>query len=237
MAYNVRKLITEAYYLTNIVSREFQTIDGAQLALGFSLLNDFLALESISTQNIPYYEQYTFTTEVGKEKYHVDHLVDIESMCFYLSNVRIPMAQKSRKEYFYSGRVEGLNVMPFTFRMERSEGGADLWMYPLSNIPYNIMAMVKYGLAEATSYDQDISAVYDRFYLLYLRYALAELICHHEGVNIPPQVSAKLDKIKSELIEISYPDMRCTCISTLDSSTPDLVSAVIETYIGGGWTS
>lgn len=100
MAYNVRKLITDAYYLTGISSRQFETLTGQEIDLGLRLLNDFLSFESISTQSIPYYEPYYFATQVGKETYFVPYLVDIESMCFYLGNVRVPMVQKSRKEYF-----------------------------------------------------------------------------------------------------------------------------------------
>jgi hypothetical protein len=236
MAYNARRLITEAYNLTNIVSREYQTIDGDQLSLGLSLLNDFLAFESIQTQNIPYYQEYTFDTIVGQEKYFVPFLVDIESICFFLSNIRIPMSKKSRKEYFYTGRLEGLTIMPFTCRLERCFGGANLWIYPLSNIPYTITAMVKYGLEEVTSYEDDLSLVYDRFYLLYMRYALAELICNAEGISIPPNVTDKLNNIRDELIETSPPDMTCTSISTLGvSGCPDMVSQVVETWILGGW--
>jgi hypothetical protein len=240
MTYNVRRLITEAYYLTGIVSREFQTIQGGQLATGLSLLNDFLAFESIATQTIPYWQEYNFNTVLGQEIYFVPYLVDIESMCFYLSNVRIPMEQKSRKEYFFSGRVEGLTVMPFTFRMERTTGGANLWLYPLSNTPYPVMAMVKFGLdalpEQSSSYDMNLSPIYDRFYLMYMRYALAELICHDANVNVPPLVTAKLTQIVEGLIEVEYPDMKCSVISTLGECPNDLVSDVVKTSILGGYT-
>ena len=236
MIYNARRLITEAFNLSGIVSRDYETIDAPQIALGQTLLNNLLVLQSIDTSEIPYYEKYTFTTVVGQEMYFVENLVDIQSMCFFLGNVRIPMAQESRKGYFYTGRVENLSVMPFSFRMERTTGGANIWQYPLSSQPYVVEAMVKYGFTDITSLDQNLSTIYDEWYIVYLKYGLALEILYHYNKPIPPQLLQRFEKIKLDITETSPPDMRCTSISTYgDCGSSDIVSAVVGAWIGNGW--
>ena len=62
MAYTVTDLITRAFYLSQVVSRELQTVTGQQIADGLIWLNALLSLRSAFTKVIPYYQQYDLET-------------------------------------------------------------------------------------------------------------------------------------------------------------------------------
>ena len=68
MAYVARKLVTRAFNLSGVVSKELQTLEGDQAAEGLELLNDLLAENSTDTRLIPYFKKTEFDVEVGGEK-------------------------------------------------------------------------------------------------------------------------------------------------------------------------
>ena len=55
MAYLVNSLISEAYYTSGIVSRQFQQVAGDQLETGFNKLNEILTDSTIEEDMIPYF--------------------------------------------------------------------------------------------------------------------------------------------------------------------------------------
>lgn len=71
MAYTVANLIADAYYISGIVSREFETVSGPQGSLGLQVLNEIISDKTIEIGMIPYYNKYNFSTISGVETYFI----------------------------------------------------------------------------------------------------------------------------------------------------------------------
>jgi len=211
MAYTVRKLITNSFYLTGIVARGLQTVDGQQLSDGLDLLNDLLAIKTANSRLIPYYSFETINLEVGKETYFVPKLIEISSITFNMGNdptsVRFSTSTIGRRQYWGSSRVNGMNALPLINTVDRVKGGANISVQflPQSSYPLNIVG--KYGLDEVTV-DQDLSLTYDRFYVAYLKYALAQYIAEDYSIPFPQQSINKLNEYESVLLDLSAPDFK-----------------------------
>src|ERR1700679_2338430 len=110
MAYTALELITNAYYLSGIVSRQLQTVSGQQISDGLYLLNALLAVKTADKRLIPYYTTYS------------QNLIEIETMSFNLNNVRYAMNNVPRRKYFGQPRVNNIDTLPFSWHMERALG-------------------------------------------------------------------------------------------------------------------
>src|ERR1700760_1714349 len=100
MPYTVRQLITRAYYLSSIVSEQYQTVSGFQIGEGLGLLNELLSLYALDKQLIPYYKFGEFVGIVEQESYFVSGLILCDSLTFELQIVRYSMERLERKAYF-----------------------------------------------------------------------------------------------------------------------------------------
>ena len=67
MAYLASTLITRSFYLSQILSRELQTITGTEMSDGLYLLNEIFDEKASDTQLIPYYKEYDFNTVQGTD--------------------------------------------------------------------------------------------------------------------------------------------------------------------------
>jgi hypothetical protein len=216
MAYTVLKLITNAYNLSGIVSRRFQTVSGAQLSTGLDLLNDLLAIKTADNRLIPYYSSYTLTTVAGQETYTIPNLILAETLTFVLQGVvRYPVLQQGRKMFYGSPRVNGIRSLPFNGHIERAKGGATLSLYFLPDAAYPVTVWGKFSLASVTI-NQDLEATMDRFLIVYLRYLLANAICQDQ--NKPFLSLEQLEEYEEQLTDLSPPDMSVTKMSTLQTN-------------------
>lgn len=206
MAVTALDLITRAYYLSQVVSRELQVVSGGQIADGLYLLNALLDFKSTDTRLIPYYVRTTFNAVAGTEKYHIPNLLMVDTLTFNIGQVRYSMNEFTRSQYFAISRVDNIQSLPFSYRVERVLGGADIYLYfvPADNYVMNLSA--KYAFTEA-SLIEDLSLTYDLYYLEYLRYALAQYICADYGATFPDQSQAKFMEIEKKLMAVSPPDL------------------------------
>ncbi len=150
MTYSVTQLITEAFYDSSVVSRQFETIQGYQLSDGLLWLNQLLGDKAMDSGDIPYItQQYPFTGVVGQEMYFIPGLISIDALVFYIgtgivngtqTTVRYQMNYVDRNRYFGSPRANGINALPVSYTYERVLGGANIWVYfpPQSNYVFNI---------------------------------------------------------------------------------------------------
>lgn len=233
MTYTVTKLITQAYYKTGIVRRQLQTLTGQQLSDGLDLLNDVLAVKSADTRLIPYYSTYDFDGVIGEEKYSIPKLLSIDSMVFFINDVRYSMQPYNRRQYFSTPRVDGISSLPYSYHMERKKGGADVYVYftPVQAYPFKIIG--KFGLLEA-SLNEDLSLTYDRFYITYLVYALANYICEDYTITFPPESANKLRELEETLEDIAPLDLTVAKMSTLQQRTTFNYG---QANLGRGWTT
>jgi len=206
MAYTALQLITRSYYLSQIVARQLQTVDGEQITDGLYLLNALLDIKASDIHLIPYFQQYIFTSVASQEEYFVPNLVYVDSMTFNIGDVRYPMIETTRKQYFSTGRVDDITTLPFSYRVERCLGGSNVYLYFLPDSDYVIKIWGKFGLTDVTL-TTDLSTIYDTFYIEYLRFALAEYICTEWGTTFPDESKRKYDEIRKKLMMISPADL------------------------------
>lgn len=206
MPYTTSQLISRAYFLSGIVRKDLETVSGQKLTEGLELLNELLDVKSANQRLIPYFKNYEFSAVPDQEEYFIPDLVLCETFTFYINNVRYPMSLKQRKEYFGSSRAENVTSLPNEWHIERCLNGSNLYIYfkPDQNYPMSIWG--KFSLEEVTLF-QDLLLTYDRFYLVYLRYALAEYICQEYNFPFQPQNEKKLTEYENILIDISPMDM------------------------------
>lgn len=217
MAYSVTELITRSYYLSQVVSRQLQTVSGEQFNDALGLLNALLEVKGSDVRLIPYFTRGEFSTVIGQNEYFIPNMVSIETLTFNLGNVQFPMTQIARKDFFGGGMIEHVNSLPFSYHTERILGGMQIYLYfsPGQVLPLKYMA--KFGLTDVTA-TTDLSLIYDLFYIEYLRYALAEYICSDWGINMPEQAAMKFKEIRKKLMDISPPDLRIHKASTLQKN-------------------
>lgn len=156
MVYTVANLITDAYYISGIVSREFETVSGQQGSVGLAVLNNILTDKAIEKDMIPYYKKYTFNAIAGQETYFIPNLEELDTLVFFLNSVRYQMRQVSRIPYRGSSRANNVSSLPFNWNIERCLGGSliSLYFFPDKNYPMEAWGLFR--LTEVTM-NQDIS--------------------------------------------------------------------------------
>lgn len=215
MAYTVRQLIIRSWYLSGIVSRRFQSVSGAQITDGLDLLNSVITFKTSRNQLIPYFTKYDFNTVVGQEIYFVPNLIELETITFNLQTVvRFPLERKTRKQYLGSYRVNDTQSLMGQFHIERVKGGSNIFMYYLPNQVYPVTIYGKFSLSTVTL-DQDLELTMEQFYIDYLRYALAQYICHDQQRLFPPGPAQKLKEYEQSMLYTSPMDFTGTKKSTL----------------------
>jgi len=211
MAYTTRELITDAYYLSGIVSRNFQTVTGEEINDGLSRLNFFLQDKGSDIELIPYYSEVQGNFIVGQEKYFIPNLVKIDTLAYYLTNpndtasVRMQMEEFSRYQYFETPRVEHVNTLPMWYHLERALGGSNLYIYFPPVLAYAYTLTGKYSL-QSTDLNQDLSQVYDGWTMNYLQYGLACYLCEWRQVAPPISVEMNFKKLESKMRGLGHID-------------------------------
>lgn len=237
MAYSVTKLITHSYYLSQVVSRNLQTVTGDQFSDGLDLLNALLEVKGSDVRLIPYFTRGEFLSDVplvGEQVFFIPNMVSIETLTFNLSNVQFPMTPVPRKTFFGGGRIEFINSLPFSYHAERVLGGMNIYPYFNTGQVLQMKYTGKFGLTDVTA-TTDLTTVYDLFYIEYLRYALAEYICSEWAVNFPEQAAKKFAEIRKKLMDVSPPDLTMQKASTLRQGSPLVTWGQIN--LSPSWTS
>ncbi len=206
MPYTALQLITRSYYLSQVVSRQLQTVSGDQITDGLYLLNALLDYKSTDIRLIPYFNQYLFNTAQGQEMYFVPNLLYVDSLTFNIGPVRYSLEEMTRKEYFSGPRVDNIQSLPYGYRVERILGGANVYLYFEPADVYQMRLWGKFGLTDVTL-QTDLSLLYDPFYIEYYRYALAQEICEEWGATFPDESKNKLKAMEKKLMEVSPPDL------------------------------
>lgn len=215
MTYTTTQLITGAYYAAGVVSREFETVNGAQIGDGLQWLNDIITEKAVDEGMLPYESVYTQYFAVNTEKYFIPNLVQVDTLVFFLDQVRYAMKYEKRNAYFGSSRVENIQTLPFQWYVERTLGGSNLYIYfkPDRNYPMELHGTFQ---LQTVALGQDLSLTFDQYYTTYLRYALADRICAEYDYTTPANVLRQLGKYESFIDKTSRTlDLRIAKTSTL----------------------
>lgn len=232
MAYSALTLITRAWYLSGIVARNLETVSGDQTTDGLFLLNVLLDFKASDIRLIPYFTRYAGVFVIGQETYSIPNLFEIETMTFNIGDVRYPMTSVTRDVYFGNGRVDNILSLPFQYHLERKLDGSNVFVYFLPDQAYVFNLIGKFALTDVTLM-QDMSLVYDQFYLEYLRYALAKMFCTEYNIAFAPEKEAMLKQYEKKLMDVSPPDLTIHKINFINQ-TNTINWAFVN--ISKGWT-
>lgn len=215
MAYVTTQLITGSYYSSGVVSREFETVSGGQIADGLLWLNDILTEKDVDQSMVPYESTYTTNFVQGQKIYTIPNLTSIDTLVFFLDQVRYAMKYEKRNAFFGSSRVENIESLPFEWYFERQFGGGNLHIYfaPDRTYPMEIHGVFR---LDSVVLGQDLSLTYDQFFLTYLRYCLADRICSEYNYITPQMVVKQLGKYEGWIAKRSrIIDLRMQKVSSL----------------------
>jgi hypothetical protein len=232
MAYLVSDLISRAFYLSQVVSRELETVTGQQQADALIWLNALLSLRSANTKFIPYYTLYQFNAVPTQEVYFVPNLVQPETLTFNIGPVRYSTQPTSRRPYQGAGRVDNIYSLPFNWNFERVIGGANISLYFVPDQAYPIKIWGRFGFSNV-AVNTDLETIFDEFYIDYLRYRLAMRICSEYGIPLQPQAMMELEELEDAMRDIMPPDMSLTKVSDLQGTGQGITWADVN--LGRGW--
>lgn len=219
MAYTGLQLITRAYYLSQILSRDLQLPSPSQISDGLYLLNAILDYKRTDLRLIPYFTFYQFNTIVNQELYFIPNLLLIDTMTFNIGDVRYSMYETSRFEYFGTPRVDNISNLPFSYRAERVLDGMNVYMYFLPGGIYQVKIQGKFALSEVFL-NTDLSQIYDLYYIEYLRHELCYYICGEWGATMPDAAYRKYEEIRKKLMEVSPKDLSIRKQTYFDGQSP-----------------
>lgn len=219
MTYLTSNLITDAYYLSSIVSRDFETPTGGQMSDGLRLLNDLLADRSIDNGTIPYSSKITMNATPDNPVYPIPNLINMEIFVFYINSIRYETRNQQRYEFFGTFRATNIQSLPFTWHFERNLGGGTLYLYFKPDVAYPLEIWGTFSLANVTEF-QDLSLILDQFYTNFLKYLLAQRLCDYNSWNTPQAVMLQLEKYYQWINKsTNVMDLRQRKVSSLATST------------------
>jgi hypothetical protein len=232
MAYTSQQLITQAYNVSGVVSQDLEYPTGSQITQGLLLFNQVLSFENVTARTVPYFTYYTFNAVIGQETYFIPNLIEVEVLTFLLDTFRYSTQRKSRRRYWGDPRAQNVNSLPLEWEMERVTGGANINLYFFPNIAYPISFMGKFGLSSAQLED-DLTLIYDNFYIDYLTYRLGERIAGAFQITFPPVNQKLLDMYEQQLRDVSGYDFSVIKTSTLKRRE---AFSFAQANIGRGYT-
>jgi len=143
------------------------------------------------------------------------------------------MVEVTRQVQFGAGRVENIQTLPYQWHMERVYGGANVYIYyaPLDN--YAFIMSAKFSLM-STVLNQDLSLIYDQFYIDYIMYGLAEYLCEWYQVVPPPFVYKQLQAFENHIRDTSPMDLT---MRKMEYFTQHTGIQYADANIGHGFTS
>jgi len=232
MAYLTSTLVANAYYIANIVSREFETVTGQQASDGLATLNDLLADKTVNNSMIPYTDKYTFNAVTGQEAYPIPGLIYADTFTFFINSIRYQTRNQQRQDFFGSFRATDIQSLPFNWHAERDLGGSTIYLYFLPDEAFPMEIWGQFALSQVTEF-QDLELTLDRFYINFLKYELAVRLCKEYGYVVPPAVNEQLQEYYRWINSTANTvDLKMQKVSTLTGGTA-INYAIVN--LSGGW--
>lgn len=232
MPYTAQTLITRAWYLSGIVSRNLQVPTGDQITDGLMMLNDLLNFKQIETEYLPYFSyNQAITCIPGQEVYFIPNCALIETVTFNFQDVRYSMNSQTHGQYFGSTRVNNITTLPFNWTFVREQGGGNLYLYFLPDQAYPLNIFGKFFLTDV-SLDTDLTIQLDTSYIEFLRYSLANYMASEYGVLFNPESAKILESYRRKLMYMSPPDLTVNKTSVLAHGSNPVTLSSIGLYQG-----
>lgn len=224
------ELVAKSYYLSEIVSRELETVSGSQSADGLEMLNDLLDEKSVDGKRVPFFEDKSFPGVSGQEIYFIPGLIEPTTLTFVDSTVRYAMQFEDRDRYHGRTRVQNITTFPQVYTYNRVLGGSNVYVYFKPNRPYQFEIWGKYFI-ENVVFNTEMSDVLPKFYMPYLKYALADRICDFFNIQFSEGKTATLREKEREIFEPEPADLSINLIATM-TDDGGLNYAAINFYRG-----
>lgn len=219
MTYLASAAISEAYYLSSIVSREFESPTGSQMSDGLRLLNELLADRTIDNGTIPYTDKLTMPAVAAQSTYVIPNMINLEVFTFYINSIRYQTRNQQRQEFFGSFRVANIQSLPFNWHFERNLGGGTLYLYFVPDVAYPLEMWGTFRLSSVTEF-QDLSLTLDQFYINFLIYLLSERLCQFNSFMVPADITRQLAKYYQWINKsTNVMDLRQQKLSSLSNGT------------------
>jgi len=216
MAYTTNEFIANAYYLSQVVARDLETVSGSQLSNGLKFLNAIISLRNINASTIPYYSAYVGDFIVSQEMYFIPKLIEPETFTFNYGNVRFQTGFMSRSQYFGTPRANNVSSLPMNWRTERTKGGSNLYVYFLPQSTYQFTIFGKFGY-ESISIGDDLSEIFDEYYTEYLKYKTAKKICSEYGTELNAEAQRELAEMEKAMQYVESADLTMNKISSFNN--------------------
>lgn len=234
MSYTALKLITKSFYRAGIRSQGFNAPTSEELNEGLDSLNDLLAEKTVDNALNPYYTKFDFNVTEGVEEYFIEGLIEAETVTFTLNSVRYSVMKTSRAKFFGSARANNIDSLPFMWHLEREFGGARLFLYYLPNQAYDFQLWGQFALNSEITLLTDLSLTYDRFYISYLKCALAQRLCLDYDMDVPSMLKEQMDEFDEMMSkQISPMDLNIQKTSTLQGGS--FVNYGVANLAPNGW--
>lgn len=232
MTYLVSELIADSYYLSGIVSREFETPTGSQMSDGLRLLNNVLADRTIDEGTIPYTDKLLLTAVAGQSEYFIPNIIDIDTFVFFIDTLRYQTRYQPRQDFFGSFRPIAIQSLPWNWHFEREFGGGRLFLYFVPNTNYPLEIHGTFRLTSVTEF-QDLSLTVDEFYTNFLQYLLTDRLCQFNSFKVPVDVQQQLQRYFKWIANTTnVMDLRQQKLSSLSGGTA-INYAIVN--LSGGW--
>lgn len=227
------ELINRAYYLSGIVGRDLDQVQGSEGRDGLFWLNQLLSEKSMNGDYLPYYSHLIVPYVNGQEKYFVPGLITADPIAFNIGDVRYSMRGENRRTYWGNARADNIDSLPYQYYYERVNGGMDIYFYFKPSGITNFTVTGLTALPQVIN-DTDLSASLDDFYQLFLMFELAEYLCMWNQITLPPKTQQKLDQYRKTLYNMNPMDLRVNKVSIIRAQSA-LNYAQIN--IGKAWTT
>lgn len=232
MAYLASNLIADAYYLSGIVSREFETPTGAQMSDGLRLLNNVLQDRTVDEATIPYTQKYLLNAVAGTSEYTIPGCIDIDVFVFYINSLRYQTVNQQRQQFRGSFRPTNIQSLPWNWNFERKLNGGTLSLYFVPDTAYPLEIWGSFRLSNVTEF-QDLSLTLDQFYTNFLQFLLAERLCQFNSYVVPRDVALQLERYFKWIgNNTNIMDLRMQKLSSLSGGSAINYAMV---NLSGGW--
>lgn len=227
------QLINYAWYLSGIVARDLDDVQGSQGRDGLFWMNQIISEMSVTGRHIPFYQHVSINMVAGQEKYVFDKLVSLDVATFNIQSVRYAMTPMDRDRYWGQPRIDNVDALPFSYYFERENDSGAVYVYwkpQSSTYVLNITGL--FGLDDVIESTQ-LDDFFDKFYQTFLMYKLAEQLCDWYKVTMPPATMQKLMELSSKLLDLNPLDLTANKIPM--SSYGNGMTYAQANY-GRGWT-
>lgn len=237
MATTSLQVITDAYYLSNVVSQQFQTITAYQGKQGLRLLNQVLQDKTIQQGLVPFYEPYDFTLSTGVQSYFIPNLINGDTFTYFVDQNRFPAERIGRMDMFGSFLPYGANSLPTFWNFQPTLNGTTLTLMLPPDRDYPAQIYGKFMFQNVT-YTQDLELGLPGYYIGFLTFDLARRLGMANSQPVSAEVETEwqryVDHIESQTAPVDYTYQKKSQFSMVQINGPQLATPIYTGWVRPG---